>query len=126
MRRFGRVVAADVEKVTDVILLQNFEDGQAVVLRWLFAHRTQTRGRRFRYRFERGCTFLAQVDEVLPKNSGDAVQGAVNVFDLLVLFRLEDGTDETLVDHHGRTAALGDDHVADRGFACGHKLSREI
>jgi hypothetical protein len=27
-----------------------------------------------------------------------------------------------LVDHHGRPAALGDDHVTDRSFACGHKL----
>ena len=72
------------------------------------------------HRFERRGALLAQVDEVLAQNPGNTMERAVNVFDLPVLLRLEDGADETLVEDHGRSAALGDDHVADRSFAFSH------
>ena len=120
VRGLGRVVAADVKEITDVVFLQDMKDGKAVVLGRLFAHRTKAGGRRLGHRFERRGALLAQVDEVLAQNPGNTMERAVNVFDLPVLLRLEDGADETLVDDHGRSAALGDDHVADRSFAFSH------
>ena len=43
VRGLGRVVAADVEKIADVVFLQDMKDGKAVVLGRLFSHRTERR-----------------------------------------------------------------------------------
>ena len=105
----GGVVAAD---VADVVLLELVEDGQAVVVGGLLADGAERGGRGLGDERERGGGFAAEVDQVLVEDALDAVEGAVDLLDFLVLLGFEDRADEALVDDDGRPAALRDQHVA--------------
>ena len=109
--RLGGVVAADVEEVADVALAQHLEDLQAVLLRGLAAHAAERRRGRGGDGLEVLRGDLAQIDELLGEDAVDAVDGAVDPADRFAPARRHHGADETLVDDHRGTAALGDDHV---------------
>jgi hypothetical protein len=91
VRRLGRVIAADVEEVADIVFLQHLENGHAILLGRFLADRAERGGGGVGDFFEGLGGFLAEVDEVFLRGCRfDAVQRAVNVFDLsLVFLRLD-------------------------------------
>ena len=110
-RGVGGIVAADVEEVADVARAERLEDGLAVVGRRFLSAAAERARRRFGDRLQLPDRGLAQVDVVIPENAEDAVPRAEDPADLRGLPRLEDRAHERLVDHHRRTARLGDHHV---------------
>ena len=78
VRGLGGVVAADVEEVADVVLLQDLEDLRAVFRRRLLADGAERGGRGVRDGLERLRALLAEVDEVLVEDALDAVERAVD------------------------------------------------
>ena len=107
----GGVVAADVEEVADVVLLELLEDGEAVVVGGLLADGAEGGGGGLGDEGEGGGGFAAEVDEILVEDALDAVEGTVDLLDFLVLLGFEDRADEALVDDDGRPAALRDSSI---------------
>ena len=110
--RVRRVVAADVEKVLDLVRLQDLEDFLAVTLVGLVACGAQRRRWRVGDQFKVVAGFLRQVHEVLIDDAAHAVARAVDARDLSKPPRLQRHADQRLVDHRRRAAALGDENFS--------------
>ena len=110
--RVGRVVAADVEKVFDLVRAQHVENLLAVGDVGLVAGRAERRRRRRGDQFEVGGGLLGQVDELFVDDAAHAMQGAVYARHLGKAARFEHHARERLVDHGGRAASLGDENFS--------------
>ena len=102
----GAVVAADVEEIADVVLLQDLENFRAIFRRRFLADRAEGGGRRTGDEFEVGLGLLAEVAEVFFEDTFEAVERAEDPLYLFVFLGFEDGADEALVDDDGRATAL--------------------
>ena len=108
----GRVVAAAVEEVADVVRLHDLEHLQAVLDVGLVAGRAETGGGRDRHVFQVLQGGLGEIEEVLLEHAAHAVAGAVDVGDLREPARFEDDAYDALVDDRGRATALRDKSFA--------------
>ena len=116
-----RIVAAGVEKITDVVRLEDIEQsvhvpggllGVFLELN-LVAASTQRRGGGVLEFLDRARFLLVQVDQVLVKDAEDAVEPAVNLLDLFrVSAGLLDDAGHAGVDDRGGAAGLADQQVA--------------
>jgi hypothetical protein len=110
-RGLGRVVAADVEEVLDVLLRKDLEDALAVRLVRLVARRPEGGGGGAGDALEQIFGHVVERDEVLAQDPLHAVAGAEQVTDVLRRLRRLDHADERLVDDRRRPAGLTDDGV---------------
>ena len=108
VRRLRGVVAADVEEVLDVELLEHRNHGGEILLGRLHAHGAEGRGGDLGDGGEVLGGLLAEVDQVLLQQALDAVAHAEHAGDVVMLERLGDEADQRLVNHNGRTPGLAD------------------
>jgi hypothetical protein len=108
VRSLSGVVAADVEEVLDVELLEHRDHGCEVLFGRLHAHGAEGSGGDFGDGGEVLGRLLAEVDQVLVQQALDAVAHAKDTSDVVMLQSLGDEADQRLVDHHGWAAGLAD------------------
>ena len=108
----GRIVATDIEEVTDVVGLHDLEHAGAVFLIGLVAGREESRGRRVGDLLEVVGGLAGEVDEVFLDDSAHTVDGTVNRCDLAEFAGFEGDADDALVDDGGGAAALGDEYFS--------------
>ena len=117
----GRVVAADVKEVADVVVLEPLGHGLDVVGLGLGAGRAEAGGRGGGEAVQAVLGPVGEVDEVARHEAVDGVSGAE---DLAVEVRRGvqafDDADGGLVDDSGGAAGLSDDGVAFEGLFVGH------
>ena len=114
------VVAAVVEEIADVVLLEDFENALVVgVVHIGILHLVTAGAERGRRGVEELLQFLGVLfvhyEEPIVQNALDAVACAVDLCDVLAV---EGGADDAVcgcVDHGGGTAGLADDGRADQG-----------
>ena len=112
-----RVVAAVVEEIADVVLLEDLEDALIIgivhigILQ-LIAAGTQRGGRRILHQRKLCRIFLAHVDQIVIQNALDAVQRAEYLGDRIGLQRGLDRAVSGSVNGGGRTAGLTDNASA--------------
>jgi hypothetical protein len=121
---FGRVVAADIEEPGRVMSLKRCKDFPAVGQVGFVARRAEGRRWRGGDRFEIGSRFGGKVDEILVHNAAHPVARAIDPLDLRKEPRFENSTNEGLIDHGGRTAALGDHQLAASHRFLRHRCTR--
>ena len=108
----GRVVAANIEEMLDLVRAQHLEDGVAVFRIRFVARRAQGRGGCGGDQFEVVAGFLGQVDEVLIDDAPNAVTRPIYPFDLVVTSCLQRDPDHRLVDHRCRPTTLRDQNFS--------------
>lgn len=104
----GRIVAADVEKVTDVMRLHHLEHPGAILLVRLVAGGKQSGRRRAGDLLQIVGRLAGEIDEVLVDNAAHAVDRTVNGRHLAEFTGLEGHADDALVDHGSGATTLGD------------------
>ena len=118
----GRVAAAVVEEVADVVRLEDLDQalvlgGVVLVLLQLVARRAERARRRVAQGADVGGAFEAGVDQVLGERAEDAVPAGVHLADAaLVLAGRLDHSAGRGVDDGGDPAGLGVESVARRGL----------
>src|ERR1019366_9375981 len=105
---FGGVIAADIEEVIDSVRPQDLKDLLAVLGVGLVTRRTECWPRRGRDQLELLRAFLSQVDEVFGEDAGNAVTGAIDIFDFAEVTCCEHEAYQRVIDDSRRAATLSD------------------
>ena len=121
------VVAAVVEEIADVVLLEDLKDALVVgVVRVgigdLIAAGTEGRGRGVEHLFQLLGVLFVHDHQAVVQNADDAVERAVNGGDAFALKGSLDDAVSAGVDNCGRAAGLADDGRADQGFLVCHRM----
>ena len=109
--RVRRVVASDVEEVTNAVRLEHVKNLLAVSQVRLVARAAQSRRGRGSDEFEVVAGLLGQVDKILVDDATNTVPGTVDQIDRAMPPGFEHDADQALVDHRGGAAALGDEYL---------------
>ena len=108
----GRIVAADIEEVADVVGLHDLEHAGAVFLIGLVAGREKSRRGCVGDLFEVVGGLAGEVDEIFLDDAAHSVDGAIDRGDLGEFAGFEGDADDALVDDWGGAAALGDEYFS--------------
>ena len=117
-----RIIAANVEEVTDVVGLHHLEHAGTVFLVGLVAGGKQAGGRCIRHLLKIVGGLAGEIHEVFLDDAAHAVDGAVNRGDLGEFAGLEGHAHDALVDHMGGAAALGDQNFS---FETAHSAAKD-
>ena len=109
--RIRRVVAPDVEEIAYAMDPEDLKQPFIVLILHLVAHRSQGRRGRMAQQFQGLGRFTAQVNELLVKYAGDAVQHAIDLADAFLLQRFVDDAHQAAIDDCRRAAGLADEKV---------------
>jgi len=107
----GAVVAADVEEVADVLLLERREDAFAILRVRFVTAGAERRGRRAGDAVQFRLRKVLQLDVVVLDDAGDTVDAAEDFLDARLASKRLDDADERLIDDGGRTTRLPDDNI---------------
>lgn len=110
--RVGRIVATDIEEISDVVGLHDLEHAGAVFLVGFVAGREESRGWGVGDLLEVVGCLAGQIEEVFLDDSAHTVDRTVDRGDLGEFAGFEGDADDALVDDWGGAATLGDEYFS--------------
>ena len=111
--RVGRIIAADVEEVADVVGLHHLEHPCAVFFIGLVAGGKQARGRRAGHLLEVVGGLASEIDEVFIDDAAHAVDGSIDGGHLAELAGLKGDAYNALIDDRGGATTLRDKYFSE-------------